>query len=245
MAGNAGAFWLGDVEPAVIRELPLVMQVIDTVKRYRLAEIKAKSGREAKGGLSSRHLAATPTRFHVENIPTGPYMVIPEVSSERRAYIPMGYLQPDTLSSNKLRIVPNASLYHFGVLMSLMHMAWTRYVCGRMKSDYSYSISIVYNNYPWPSTPTAAQREAVEAAAQAVLDARANHPGSSLADLYDPLTMPADLVKAHQALDRAVDKCYRTKPFTSEAERVGYLFVRYEEVVGGVFEQRKPRSRVR
>ena len=120
-----------------------------------------------------------------------------------------------------------------------MHNAWMRFVAGRLESRYRYSKDIVYNNYPWPEQPSDAQRQAVEAAAQGVLDARAQHPGASLADLYDPLTMPADLVKAHQALDRAVDKCYRAKAFTSEAERVAWLFELYERYVGGVFNTKK------
>jgi len=161
-------------------------------------------------------------------------MVIPEVSSERRKYIPMGYLEPDTLCSNKLRLMPHATLYHFGVLMSTAHMAWTRYVCGRMKSDYSYSIQIVYNNYPWPEQPTAPQQATVETAAQGVLDARAQFPTASLADLYDPLTMPPVLVKAHQALDKAVDKCYRPQAFANDAKRVEYLFELYEGYTAGL-----------
>lgn len=161
-------------------------------------------------------------------------MVIPEVSSERRKYIPMGYMEPDTLCSNKLRLMPHATLFHFGILMSNMHMAWTNHVCGRLESRYQYSIKIVYNNFPWPEQPTAAQQAAVEKAAQGVLDARAQFATASLADLYDPLTMPPALVKAHQALDKAVDKCYRPQPFANDAKRVEYLFELYERYVGGL-----------
>jgi hypothetical protein len=129
-------------------------------------------------------------------------------------------------------MIPEGEIYHFGVLMSTMHMSWVRYVCGRLKSDYRYSKDLVYNNYPWPE-PTDAQREKVEALAQGVLDARANHPTSTLADLYHPTTMPPDLRKAHDALDKAVDQCYRKEPFTSERERVEYLFALYRKLTEG------------
>lgn len=214
--------YLAECPPSELRKMPEVMKRVHAVRETRLASKSAPT----------QKLADTPTKFHVTNIPTRSYLIVPEVSSERRLFIPIGYEKPSTLASNLVKIVPNASRYHFGILSSTMHNAWMRSVAGRLKSDYRYSKDIVYNNFPWPSTPTAAQREAVEAAAQDVLDARANHPGSSLADLYDPLTMPADLVKAHQALDRAVDRCYRSKAFGSEGERVGYLFEKYEEVVG-------------
>jgi hypothetical protein len=200
--------------------MPEAMKRVEAVREERLASKSAPT----------QKLAATPTRFHVENIPDAPYLVIPEVSSERRSFIPIGFLQPDILSSNKLRIFPNATLYHFGILTSTMHMAWTRYTCGRLESRYQYSVTIVYNNFPWPDAPTDKQHAAVEAAAQAVLDARAQFPQSSLADLYDPLTMPPALVKAHQALDRAVDACYRKAAFTSDAQRVEFLFERYQQL---------------
>jgi hypothetical protein len=144
----------------------------------------------------------------------------------------MGFLSPNTISTDANLIVPDASLYHFGILTSTMHMSWVRYVCGRLKSDYRYSKDLVYNNYPWPE-PTDAQREKVEALAQGVLDARANHPTSTLADLYHPTTMPPDLRKAHDALDKAVDQCYRKEPFTSERERVEYLFGLYRKLTEG------------
>jgi hypothetical protein len=196
------------------------------------------SPRLASKSPPTQKLADTPTRFHVENMPDSTYLVIPEVSSERREFIPIGFMHPDTLCSNKLRIFPNASLYHFGVLTSTMHMAWTRQVCGRLESRYQYSVTIVYNNFPWPAlTPTLSQREReqtsspnrlIEAAAQAVLDARAQFPGSTLADLYDPLSMPPALLKAHQKLDAAVDKAYGKTGFKSDAERVAFVFARYQ-----------------
>ena len=140
-------------------------------------------------------------------MPTGTYVVIPEVSSEKRKYIPMGFMTPDILCSNLVKIVPDATLYHFGVLTSNVHMAWMRAVCGRLKSDYRYSKDVVYNNFPWPM-PTETQKTKIEQAAQAILDARALYPDCSLADLYDEVTMPPELRKAHQANDRAVMQAY-------------------------------------
>ena len=141
----------------------------------------------------------------------------------------MAYLSKDVICSNKVQFVPDATLYHFGVLTSRMHMAWMRTVAGRLKSDYSYSNSLVYNNFIWPET-TDAQKAEIETLASNILDARAQFPDSSLADLYDPLTMPPVLAKAHTALDRAVDKLYSSKPFTSDPERVTLLFEKYQEV---------------
>lgn len=158
------------------------------------------------------------------------YLIIPSASSERRRYIPIGFLPANVIASNLCLIIPGAETFHFGVLTSSMHMAWVRQVCGRLKSDYRYSNKLVYNNYPWPESPTDKQKAAVEAKAQAVLDARAAHPDACLADLYDPLTMPANLTKAHAELDRAVDACYRTKPFDSDRERVEFLFALYEKL---------------
>ena len=211
--------WLGDCAPAELRRMPEAMKRVEAVRRYRLASKSAPT----------RALANTPTRFHVEFMPTRRYMVIPEVSSERRTYIPLGYLDATTLASNKLRLLPDATLFEFGVLSSMMHMAWTRYTTGRLKSDIQYSINIVYNNFSWPQNPTAAQKRKIEQAAQTVLDARAMHPGASLADLYDPLTMPPNLVKAHQALDAAVDAAYGKRGFRNDAERVAFLFELYQK----------------
>lgn len=211
--------WLGDCPPEELRKMPEAMKRVQAVKDFRLA---SKSE-------TTRKLANTPTRFHVENIPMKPYLVIPEVSSERRQYIPMGFMDAKTLSSNLVKILPNATVHHFGMLSSSMHMAWVRAVCGRLKSDYRYSKDIVYNNFPWPSDPTDKQKTAIEEAAQGVLDARAAHPDSSLADLYDPVAMPPNLRKAHQALDKAVDAAYGKKLFTSDADRVAFLFELYHK----------------
>jgi hypothetical protein len=229
--------WLGDCPPTELRAMPEAMKRVLAVKASRLASRSPPT----------QKLADTPTRFHVEFMPSQPYMVIPEVSSERRHYIPLGYLQPETLASNKLRLLPHAELWQFGVLQSAMHVAWTRYTCGRMKSDFQYSISIVYNNFPWPDLPTTSEpnkapapvhkaQAAIETAAQAVLDARAQFQTgaqpASLADLYDPLTMPPVLLKAHQKLDAAVDAAYALsggkKSWKNDAERVAYLFELYQ-----------------
>ncbi|MBS1945555.1 MAG: hypothetical protein JST98_10245 [Bacteroidetes bacterium] len=222
--------WLGEASPSELKQMPEVLGRIEAVRRMRMASKR----------VQTRKIADTPTRFLVENMPKKPYLIIPEVSSERRRFIPIGYEQPSTLASNLVKIVPNATLYHFGILTSTMHNAWVRAVCGRLESRYRYSKDIVYNNFPWPSfgsaqdRPSPASRQAVEKAAQGVLDARAQFPTASLADLYDPLTMPPALVKAHQALDKAVDKCYRAQAFADDAKRVEFLFGLYGEYVGGL-----------
>jgi hypothetical protein len=209
--------WLGAAKPEELRALPLVMERIDAVRNYRLVSTSAPT----------RKLAATPTRFHVENIPSSPYLLIPSVSSERREYIPLGFIEPDTLASNLVLIIPKATLYHFGVLSSLLHMTWVRYVCGRLESRYRYSKDIVYNNFPWPADTSDASRKKVQIAAQNVLGVRASYAGASLADLYDPNSMPADLVSAHHELDRAVDDCYGRR-FADKEERMEFLFDLYK-----------------
>ncbi|HQR61130.1 MAG TPA: DUF559 domain-containing protein, partial [Methylophilaceae bacterium] len=236
--------WLGDCPPHQLRAMPEAMKRVDMVRRFRLGEGVNTKGKKAEKAPpeSTRKLAQTPTRFHVENIPFTPYLVLPEVSSERRAFIPIGYEQPETLSSNLVRILPDATLFHFGVLTSTMHNAWVRSVCGRLKSDFRYSISIVYNNYPWPE-PDAKQKAAIEAAAQGVLDARAAHPNASLADLYDPLTMPPDLLKAHQTLDKAVDAAYGYKGGREDAARVAFLFGLYQKLTSLLPAAGKPKRR--
>ena len=215
--------WLGQANPAELRALPESRKRIQAVRDTRLASKSAPT----------RKLAETPTRFHVENIPDAAYMVLPKVSSERRMFIPFGFEQPSTFSSDLVFVLPKASLWHLGVLSSTMHNAWVRYTCGRLESRYRYSASIVYNNFPWPvETLEARLRQAVADAAQGVLDARAQFPGSSLADLYDPLTMPPELRKAHQKLDKAVDAAYGYKGRADDAERVAFLFERYQALSG-------------
>lgn len=211
--------WLGDCPPDQLRRMPEVMQRVEAVRQFRLSSKSAPT----------RTLASTPTSFHVENMPGSSYLVLPEVTSERRSFIPMGFLGPDTLCSNLVKIARNATLYHFGILQSTMHMAWVRAVCGRLESRYRYSAGIVYNNFPWSDTPNDKQREAIEAAAQGVIDVRGQFPQSTLADLYDPLSMPPELVRAHHVLDRAVDATYGFKGKT-DAERVAFLFERYQRL---------------
>lgn len=213
--------WLGDCSPSELRSIPECMKRVDAVRRFRLNSKSAQT----------RKLAETPTRFHVENMPETDYLVIPEVSSETRKYIPIGFMEPGTMASNLVKIMPNASHYHFGIVTSGMHMVWTRYVCGRMKSDYRYSVGIVYNNFPWPS-PTDAQRKKIEEAAKHVLEVRDRYPDQSYADLYDPLTMPKDLLRAHHKLDREVDKAYREEPFKDDGDRMSFLFGLYKEITG-------------
>ena len=199
-----------------------------------LAE-RAKSKR-----ATTKDLAKTPFLFGEIRQPNRRYLAIPKTSSEGRAYIPVAFLGPEVIAASDSFTVSGAELFHFGVLTSHMHMAWARYVCGRLKSDYRYSAGIVYNNYPWPQDVPDTQRMAVEAAAQAVLDARAQHPTSTLADLYDPLAMPAPLLRAHQQLDRAVDRCYRPEPFPSDRHRVEYLFALYEKLTAPLVAPAKP-----
>jgi hypothetical protein len=210
---------LDGVSPGALRTMPSVMQRLANVKAYRLASKKAKT----------RELADYPTRFEVMTIPTSSFLVVPEVSSERREYVPVGWQKPPTIPSNLIHAMIGADLWEFALITSRMHMAWLREIGGRLKSDYRYSIGLVYNPFPWPEAPEPAKVK-IRALAQGVLDARAAHPGATLADLYDPLTMPPDLRRAHRALDEAVDRLYRPAPFSSDRERVEHLFMRYEKL---------------
>lgn len=189
--------WLGDCSPSELRRMPLCLKRVEAVKEFRL---NSKSP-------GTRKLADKPTRFHVETIPTKPFLVMPLTSSERRKYVPIGFLPPNYLASNLVVVVANASLYDFGVITSNVFMAWMRYVCGRLKSDYRITKDNVYNNFPWP-TPTEAQKAKIAQTAQGILDARALYPDSSLADLYDDSAMPFKLLKAHRANDKAVMEAY-------------------------------------
>ncbi|MFN3457719.1 MAG: DNA methyltransferase [Novosphingobium sp.] len=212
--------YLADADPAFLRTLPLVTDRMQKLKAYRASSSRA----------STKAMADYPTKLGVDERLTSDYLVIPNTSSERRDYVPIGWLSPQSIASQKLRILADASLWEFGVLTSRCHMAWLGYVGGRLKSDFSYTHGLVYNTFPWPDA-TPAQRARIEALAQAVLDARAAHPTASLADLYDPDTMPANLRKAHTALDTAVDRLYRAAPFASDRDRVEHLFGRYEALV--------------
>ena len=156
--------------------------------------------------------------------------MIPKVSSERRAYAPIGFMPPEVMASDLVFVIPDATLYHFGVLTSWMHMTWFRYVCGRLKSDYRYSKDVVYNNFPWPKAAPE-DREKIAELAQKVLDARSEFPDCSMADLYDPNLMPDALLKAHQTLDRAVEKLYRREKFNSDGERLDFLFKEYDRLI--------------
>ena len=209
------------------------MERVAMVRRYRKGEVpqkgKAENTKKAPG-ISSAKLADTPLEYHVTVIPTRPFLAIPEVSSERRDYIPLGWLEPPTIPSNKIRLLPDATLWEFGILTSRSHIAWTAHIGGRLKSDFQYGIGLNYNTFPWPDVKPA-QRVKIEKLAQAVLDTREAYPTSSLADLYDPDTMPANLRKAHAVLDAAVDKLYRPTKFATERERVEHLFGRYEALV--------------
>lgn len=227
--------WLVDAKPEELRRLPRVMARVEKVRQARI-----KSDRAA-----TRALAAFPSRFGEVRHPNTGYLLIPSASSETRQYIPMGLMGAEVIASNLCLIVPGAGLYHFGVLSSSMHMAWMRVVAGRLKSDFRYSNTLVYNNYPWPDT-TPAQVKAIEAAAQGVLDARALFPGSTLADLYDPNTMPPALLKAHRVLDKAVDSAYRKQVFETERQRVEFLFGLYQNLTApliGAVERQSRRRR--
>ncbi|MDB9488115.1 class I SAM-dependent DNA methyltransferase [Dolichospermum circinale CS-537/01] len=210
--------WLVDISPKELKALPEVLKRVNKVKQFRL-ESKA---------VSTQKFATTPTLFCQIAQPDTDYLLVPRVSSERRKYIPIGFICKNIIGNDQVLLIPNATLYLFGILTSEMHITWVKYVCGRLKSDYRYSNTIVYNNYPFPENVNDKQKQKVEIAAQAVLDTRAKYPDSSLADLYDPLTMPPDLVKAHQILDKAVDLCYRPQPFVSELNRIEFLFSQYE-----------------
>ena len=219
--------WLKDANPQDLRDMPRVMERIEGVR-----EMRRQSSKEA-----TQRMADFPTLFAEDRHHGDRYLAIPEVSSSRRDYIPVGYMPSNVIASNKIYTLPSADRYLFGVLASTMHMAWVRLVSGRMKSDYSYSSQIVYNNFPWPEDVTAAQHERIEAAAKDVLSAREPHleSGATLADLYDPLAMPPALVQAHRTLDRAVDRAYRPQPFTTEANRVAFLFERYDALTNALF----------
>ena len=211
--------WLGNCSPTELKRMPKCLERIENVRTFRAASKRA----------STLKYADYPTRFPTENMPSTNYLVVPEVSSQRRRYLPIGFMTPDILCSNKLRLMPNGSTYHFGILESNVHMAWMRAICGRLKSDYDYSIAVVYNNFPWPS-PSPEQKAKIEQTAQGILDARALYPDSSLADLYDPLTMPPELRKAHDRNNIAVMKAYGFPTSMSEADCVAALMKMYQKL---------------
>ncbi|GHU02281.1 methylase [Spirochaetia bacterium] len=221
--------WLVDITPAQLKKLKHVYKRVQEVKKVREQSARPQ-------------LAAIPHLFAQITQPAGKdFILIPSTSSENRHYIPIGFFSSDNIASNSCHIIPDGTLYHFGVLMSSMHMAWTRYVCGRLEMRYRYSKDIVYNNFPWPVEATGKQKETIELAAQAVLDARVLFPTSSLADLYDPVAMPPALVKAHQKLDKAVEAAYK-KSFTNDADRVAHLFYLYQNLTEGLIAKKAKRS---
>lgn len=214
--------YLSDIAPSSLRNLPMVRQRVASVRSFRLSSTRGATLR----------MAEEPTRLGVDERLSDDFLVIPNTSSESRDYIPIGWMSPDVIANQKLRILPDPTLWQFGVLTSRMHMTWMRAITGRMKSDYMYSVGVVYNTFPWPDTRSI-QRAPIEALAQAVLDARAlpKNATSTLADLYDPDTMPAELRRAHRELDTAVDRLYRRAPFGSDRERVEHLFTLYQRLV--------------
>lgn len=224
--------WLADAEPNEIKGNSKIKERVEAVKKWR-----SSSNRP-----TTKKLADTPTLFAEVRQPKTNYLAFPTLSSENRKYIPIAFLSPNIIASNQLYVLPNATLFHFGILTSTMHMTWIKSVCGRLESRYRYSASIVYNNYPFPEKPTDGQIKAIEEKAQAVLDARASFPNRSLAELYDPLTMPPALIKAHNELDKAVDLAYRPQPFTSEANRMEFLFGLYEKYTADLFTKEKPKK---
>jgi len=215
--------WVGDCTPNELRSMPEVIKRIQKVKEFRLAS-------KSEG---TKKISEKPTRFHVENMPKDNYIIVPRVSSERRRYIPIGFLTPEVLCSDSVLIIPNTTIYHFGILTSNVHMAWMRTVCGRLKSDYRYSKDIVYNNFIW-CNPTKEQKLKIEKTAQKILDVRELYKDSSLADLYDELTMPPELRKLHQENDRAVMEAYGfpVKNTFTESMCVSNLMKMYKELTG-------------
>lgn len=224
--------WLKDAEPIHLRNSTFITERLKKVKEFR----------ENSTRKDTRELANNPSQFAFVSHNETEYVIIPSVSSERRKYIPIGFMPSNVIASNLCLIIPNAKLFHFGVLTSEMHMAWVKNLCGRLKSDYRYSNSVVYNNFPWPDSPNEKQIKSIEVAAQKVLDTRLQFPNSSLADLYDPLTMPTVLMKAHNELNKAVDLAYRPQAFTSEANRMEFLFGLYEKYTADLFTKEIPKK---
>ncbi|WP_229582885.1 DNA methyltransferase [Paracoccus sp. S-4012] len=222
---------LQSATPAELKAMPRVVERLRAVKASRLRSKRP----------STLAIAEKPTKFNVETIPDKPFLVIPEVSSERRDYIPIARLKPPAIPSNKIQILPGATKPLFALLTSAMHMAWVRYIGGRLESRYQYGIGVVYHTFPPP--PASADMSKLTSLAEAVLVARASYPDSTLADLYDPDLMPLDLRRAHQALDRAVDRLYAPKGFTSDRERAEHLFGLYEKMIAPLTAAPKPKRR--
>lgn len=224
--------WLVDAEPSELKQMPEVLKRVELVKKFRLNSV----------ATSTQKFALTPTLFRDKNRPET-FIVVPRVTSENRKYIPMGFFDKNSIVSDTCMSIPNGTLFHFGILMSTMHMSWVKTTCGRLESRFRYSKDIVYNNYPWPENPSDKQIKTIEEKVQNVLDVRASFPNSSLADLYSPLTMPPTLVKAHNELDKAVDAAYSKQAFTSEAKRMEFLFELYEKYTADLFSKEKPKKK--
>lgn len=221
--------WLKDANPAELKKIPEILERIEKVRRFHLQSPKEYT----------RKRADYPSLFEQIRQPDSDFILIPRVSSENRKYIPLGFFSKDVIVSDTATFVPSASIFHFGILTSQMHMTWVKYICGRLESRYRYSNDIVYNNFPWPTEFSAKQKNAVEDASSKVLEIRNQFPENSLADLYDSTTMPEPLIGAHKILDRAVDLCYRSQPFYTEAFRIEYLFDLYSTSIDGLFANEK------
>lgn len=222
--GKRFCLWLKDSKLSEVKQIPEIMLRLELVKEVRLKSPTP----------SVIEFAKVPYLFTQDRHPSTDYISVPEVSSENRQYIPIGFLNQEVICSNKLQIIPNGTLFMFGILHSAMHMAWVKTVCGRMKSDYSYA-PFIYNNFPWPQDLPKQKVAGLEKLANQILKVRARYPESSLADLYDPLTMPPDLVRAHQDLDKYVDTCYRPQPFDTEMQRIEFLFELYQKYTQPLF----------
>lgn len=225
--------WLADANPSELKSMKFVLERIKAVKEDRI-----------KGGQSKKSCIDKPHLFGDNRQPKSDFLVIPKLSSENRKYIPMGFFNEKTIITDLVSVIPNANFYHFGILSSLTHVTWVKNICGRMKSDLRYT-NLVYNNFPWPENPNEKQVKTIEIAAQKVLNTRLQFPNSSLAILYDSLTMPPALVKAHNELDKAVDLVYRPQPFASEAKRMEFLFELYEKYTADLFTKEKPKKAVK
>lgn len=212
--------WLKNTDPAEYSKLPLVMERIQKVKEFR-----SNSPKKATKEYRYHHL------FQEIRQPSSNYLLIPCTTSENRDYIPMSFFTKEDIVNASCQFIPDATLYHLGILQSKMHLVWMKTVCGRLGNGYCYSAEIVYNNFPWPKDISEEHKQKIEVAAQKVLDARAAWPNSTLAELYNPLTMPENLLKAHHALDTLVDRAYQKQPFQSEMERIQFLFTLYQQYI--------------
>ena len=222
-------FWLKEIKPEILKQSKELIVRINEIKEFRLKSTRTRT----------HEMSKYPNLFGEERQPNTDFLLIPKVSSENRKYIPIGYMTPNDIITDKVFSCPNATTYHFGIITSQMHITWMSNTCGRMKSDYSYSNTIVYNNFPWPENPTEKQIRNIENSVKKILEIRASFASSTLADLYNYLTMPPALVKAHDELDKAVDLAYRPQPFTSEAKRMEFLFELYEKYTADLFTTEK------